>query len=66
MAATLDSPERAFGILPALEGAAQGVLGEACARLEDGISIRGPPSTDNVVGEAPFIETVVVPLLSPR
>ena len=39
---------------------------EACAPLKDGISVGGPPSADNVVGEAPSGETTVVPLLSTR
>ena len=33
---TMDSPERAFDALPALEGAAQDASKEACASLEDG------------------------------
>ena len=63
---TVDSPERALDTLPALEGAAQGVPGEACASLEDEISVEGLPSADNIVGEAPFVETIVVPLLFAR
>ena len=34
--------------------------------MEDGISARGPPRANNVVGKAPSIETVVVSLLSTR
>ena len=63
---TVDSPERAPVALSTLEGIAQGVLGEACASLEDGISVGGPPSTGKVVGEAPSIKIAVVPLLSAR
>ena len=39
---------------------------EACASLESELLAGGPPSVDNVVGEAPFVETVVVPLVSTR
>ena len=34
-------------------------LREACASLEDGILAGGPPKADKVVGEAPYVETVV-------
>ena len=39
---------------------------KACASLEDGISTMGPSNANNVMGEAPSIETVVIPLLSTR
>ena len=55
----LESPERASDALLALGGTAQDASKEACASLEDGIPVGGPPSTDKVVGEAPSIETVV-------
>ena len=61
---TVDSPKRAPSALSTLEGAAQGVLGEACASLENEIPAGGPPY--NVVGKAPSVETVVVLLLSAR
>ena len=62
----MESLERASGALLALEGASQDASQKACASLENEILVRGPPSVDNVVGEAPFVETVVVPLLSAR
>ena len=63
---TVDSPEGSLGALSTLEGASQGVFGEACASLEDGISAGGPLSVDNVVDKAPSVKTAVVPLLSTR
>ena len=63
---TLDPPKQAFNALLALEGAAQGVPKETCASLEDGILAGGPPSANNVMDEAPSVETVVRPLLSAR
>ena len=61
------SLERVLDALPALEGAAQGVTEEACASLEDRISAEGPLSIDNVLAEAPSIETaIVIPLLFAR
>ena len=63
---TMDSPKRAPDALSTLEGTAQGVPKEAYALLEDGISAGGPPSANNVVGEAPFVETSIVSLLSTR
>ena len=62
----VDPPERALDALPTLEGTAQGVPGEACALLEDDISVGGPSSADNVVGEAPSTETTIVSLFSVR
>ena len=62
----VDSLEQAPGALLSLEGTSQDVLREDCASLEDGISVGGPPSADNVVGEVPSVETVVVPLLFAR
>ena len=62
---TVDSLERAPNALPSSEATTQGVHGEACASLEDGISVGGPPNTNNVMGEAPSIETTVVPLVTP-
>ena len=59
----LDSSEQTSDALPALEGATQGVHREACELLEDGILVGGPPSTDNVVGEAPSAETAMRSLL---
>ena len=49
----MDSPKRAFDALPALEGASYDASKEACASLEDGVSVRGPSNVDGVVGEAP-------------
>ena len=63
---TVDSLEQAYDVLLALEGTAQGVPGEACVSLEDEISVEGPPSADNVVDEAPFVEIAAVPLLFAR
>ena len=63
---TLDSPEQASDALPTLEGTTQHVPRESYTSLENGILARGPLSTDNVVGEAPFAETVVGLLLSAR
>ena len=62
----MDSPEQASDTFPALEGAAHGVLREACALLGDGIPTEGPPKANNVVGEAPSIEIVVGPLILAR
>ena len=62
----MDSPERASDALSALEGATQDASREALAPLEDGIPAGGPPSVGNIVGEAPFTETAVGPLLSAR
>ena len=36
-----------------LEGASQEASREACASLEDGVPVEGPPNADGVVGEAP-------------
>ena len=63
MVVTLDSLEQASDALPALEGAAQGIPREACASLEDGAPVGGPPNVDQVVSEAPFAETVFGPSL---
>ena len=63
---SLDSPQRAFDALPALEGDAQNSSREACASLEDGIPAEEPPSADKVVGEAPSSGTAVSPLLKAR
>ena len=63
---TLDSPEQASDALPTLEGTTQGVPKESYTSLENGILVRGPLSADNVVGEAPFAETIVGVLLWAR
>ena len=63
MVVTLDSLERASGILPALEGAAQGTSKEACASMEDGAPVGGPPDADRVVSEASVVETTIRPPL---
>ena len=60
---TLDSPERASDAFPTLEATAQDASREACASLQDGILAGGPPNANKVVGEAPFVETVIGPLL---
>ena len=62
----MDSIERTSDALLPLEGFSQDASQEACASLEDGISTMGPPRADNAVGEAPSMETAVVPLLSAR
>ena len=63
---TVDSPKKAPGALLTLEGIAQGVPREARASLDDEISAGGPPIADNIMGEAPSIETTIVSLLSAR
>ena len=63
MVTTVDSQERAFDALLALEGTTQDASREACAPLEGGIPTEGPPSTGNIMGEAPFAKTIVGPLL---
>ena len=50
---TVDSLELASGALLTLEGASQDASREACASLEDGVSVGGPPNSDKVVGKAP-------------
>ena len=62
----MDSLERASDVLPTLEGAGQDASKEACAPLEEGIPVEGPPSAGKVVGEATSAETAVGPLLSAR
>ena len=62
----MDSPDQSSKALLALEGAAQDASREACVSLEDGVPAWGPTSDDNVVGEAPSVETIVGPLLSAR
>ena len=49
---SVDSPERALGTLPTLEGDAQGASLEACTSLEDGASAGEPPLDDEVAKEA--------------
>ena len=56
---TSNPPEQASSALPTLEGTSQEASMEACTSLENGTPIGGPPSADNVVGEAPPPETVV-------
>ena len=63
---TVDSPKRASDVVSALEGAAQDTSKEACASLEDGAPIGGPPNADQAVSEAPSIETNVSPPLQAR
>ena len=63
---TVDSPERASGALPALEGATQDASRETCASLEDGASVEGPSNANQVVSEAPSIKIVVGPSLLAR
>ena len=64
---TVDSSERAYDALPALEGAAQDASREACPSLEDGTLVGGPPNADQVVNEAPFVGTTIgLPLLARR
>ena len=48
----MDSPERAFGALLALECNARGAPLEACALLENGASARGPLLDNEVTNEA--------------
>ena len=48
----MDSPEQGPGVLPTLEGDAWGASREACALLEDGASIGGPPFDSEVANEA--------------
>ena len=62
----MGSPERASNSLSTLEGAAQDASKEACASLEDGALVGGPPNADQVVREAPYVETIVSPLLQAR
>ena len=62
----MDSLERAFDAFPTLEGVAQDASKEACAPLEERIPTGGPPSTSNVMGETPSIETTVAPFLFAR
>ena len=49
---SVDSPERALGALPALEGGAEGAFVEACASLEDEAPTGEPPLDDEVAIEA--------------
>ena len=46
-----ESDQRSLAL--ALEGASHDASREACASLEDGVPIRGPPNADGFVGEAP-------------
>ena len=39
---------------------------EACAYLEDGIPVGGPPNTNKVVGKTPSVEIAVGPPLLAR
>ena len=48
----VDSPKRASNVLLTLEGASSDAYREACASLEDGVAIGGPPNADGVVREA--------------
>ena len=61
----VDSPKRVSDALLALEGASQDASKEACALLEDGVPIEGPPNAVGVVGEA-LLEIVVGPSFSVR
>ena len=64
---TSDSLERASSAFSTLEGATKDASREACASLEDGNLVGGPPSADKVVGQAPSAETTVgSPLLDRR
>ena len=49
----MDSLEQASDALLPLEGASHDASREACALLEDGIPVGGPPNANGVVGEAP-------------
>ena len=55
----MDSPERPSNSLPTLKAAAQDACKEACASLKDGAPIGGPPNIDQVVSEAPSVETTI-------
>ena len=55
-----DSPKRASNALPALEGVTQDASKESYASLEDVAPTGGPPSIDNVVGDALSTETALV------
>ena len=59
----MDSLERAFDALLALEGATQDTSWEACALLEDWVPTGGPRNADRVVREAP--SEAIVTLLFP-
>ena len=61
----MDSLERALDALLALEGASQDASREACASLEDGVSVEGPSNAEGVVREAPS-EIAVGPSFSAR
>ena len=48
----MDSLERAFDALPALEGATQDASREVYASLEDGVPVEGLSNGDSVMREA--------------
>ena len=54
----MDSLEQAPDALLTLKGASQDAPKQACALLEDGVLVKGPPNVDGVVGEA-LLEIVV-------
>ena len=62
----MDSLERALDALPVFEGAAQDASREACASLEDGDTTRRVPNANQVVSEAPVVETTLRPPLQAR
>ena len=58
----VDSPERALGVLPALEGDAYDASRETCASLEDGAPVGEPPLDDEAANEALLAEEMGGPL----
>ena len=53
---SVDSPDRAPGALPAMEGDAQGASRETCTLKEDGALARDPPLSEEVTREVLPIE----------
>ena len=49
---TMDSPERAPDVMPALDGVSRDASKEACASLENGVPARRPPNAARVEREA--------------